>query len=273
MKKKIISWSLCLAMGIMTIVSCRQDVEVLEGDPVQSEQSSLRTLEYSEYVGDPRVHGCRIVTADQGTDPRGAAGTSVLWSPGQTVTVSFIGGSDFVRQKVTEYAKQWEQYANLTFEFVPNNGMLRVSFIAGAGSYSYIGSSALTINQNLETMNFGWFDDNTDDEEFSRTVLHEFGHALGLIHEHQHPEVTLDWDQEFAYAYYAGSPNFWSRDQVNNNILYRYDPSILTYNDYDINSIMHYSIIGQLINSPTDTPLNTVLSDGDKEIAGLLYPF
>ena len=28
------------------------------------------------------------------------------------------------------------------------------------------------------------------------TVLHQFGHALGLEHEHQHPTAPLEWNQE-----------------------------------------------------------------------------
>jgi len=60
-------------------------------------------------------------------------------------------------------------------------------------------------------MNFGWFDDNTSDSEFSRTVIHEFGHALGMIHEHQHPLAAIPWDKDKVYTYYAGYPNYWSK--------------------------------------------------------------
>lgn len=33
-------------------------------------------------------------------------------------------------------------------------------------------------------MHFGWLRDDTDDVEWRRVVVHEFGHALGAIHEH-----------------------------------------------------------------------------------------
>lgn len=275
MMKKIISWSLCLTVGAMMTVSCRQDIEEAGQDLVQEPQIGRKDVDYSVYAADPRAHACRIVTIDgkRSTEPRGAAYTETLWNAGQTVTVSFIGGSNFVRQKVIEYAKKWEEHANITFQFVQNNGMIRVSFVQGAGSYSYFGTDALQIASNTETMNFGWFNDNTPDAEFSRTVLHEFGHALGLIHEHQHPDVTLDWDRDFVYAYYAGAPNYWSAADVDNNLLNTINPAYLTYNQYDINSIMHYQILGRMINSSTDTPINTVLSEGDKQIAGILYPF
>jgi hypothetical protein len=39
------------------------------------------------------------------------------------------------------------------------------------------------------TMNLGFFD--------KATVLHEFGHAIGLIHEHQSPfKGGFEWDKD-----------------------------------------------------------------------------
>jgi len=45
-------------------------------------------------------------------------------------------------------------------------------------------------------MNYGWLRDDTQDEEYSRVVLHEFGHALGCIHEHQQPKFGRVWDKQ-----------------------------------------------------------------------------
>lgn len=52
-------------------------------------------------------------------------------------------------------------------------------------------------------MNYGWLYPDTPDQEYSRVVLHEFGHALGAIHEHQHPEAAIPWDKPKVYEYYA----------------------------------------------------------------------
>lgn len=43
------------------------------------------------------------------------------------------------------------------------------------GSWSLVGIDAvkLTIGQTLPTMNFGWFNDETRDEDFCRTTVHE----------------------------------------------------------------------------------------------------
>jgi len=60
-------------------------------------------------------------------------------------------------------------------------------------------------------MNFGW--DLTVPGQRG-TALHEIGHALGLLHEHQSPFAGIHWDDEAVYAELAGPPNFWSRDRT-----------------------------------------------------------
>lgn len=52
-------------------------------------------------------------------------------------------------------------------------------------------------------MNFGWFTNYTSDTEFSRTIIYEFGHALGLHHEHQSPTANIQWNKEKVYEYYG----------------------------------------------------------------------
>ena len=73
---------------------------------------------------------------------------------------------------------------------------IRVSFYADDGSWSAVGHDAL--NQSYfpphqPTMKDGWLRDDTDDEEYQRVVLHEFGHALGM-RERQSPTFDREWD-------------------------------------------------------------------------------
>ncbi len=273
-KSSILRWSGVIALSSIFAISCQKEVSNEGSELLNDDMANRAVVDYSKYSGDKRAEACRVLTVDNNTDPRGAALTSKVWPRGQVITVSFIGGSDFVRERVIFYAKKWEEHANIKFNFISGNaGTLRVSFVEGAGSYSYVGTDALRIAQNQETMNFGWFTNNTPEQEFSRTTIHEFGHALGLIHEQQHPEANLDWDRDFVYEYYAGAPNFWNRQQVDINLLNRYSVAQTTFNDYDQYSIMHYAILGRLINQSTNTPNNTTLSEGDKELAGILYPF
>src|SRR5206468_1791046 len=113
--------------------------------------------------------------------------TNNMWPTEQVITVAFYPNqaSNIVINKVKQYAKVWETVANIHFNFTNDlhNAMVKVGFIKG-GSWSWIGRDVLHNPFGEETMNFGWFDDNTSDAEFSRVVVHEFGHTLGFVHEH-----------------------------------------------------------------------------------------
>ena len=143
-----------------------------------------------------------------------AADWRYLWRPGSTLTVRFLGGDPAIRAKVEHYAHQWEQFANIKFQFVTSGkAQIRVAFIEGNGSWSYLGTQALLyIDQQIPTMNYGWLRPNTDDDEYTRVVLHEFGHSLGCIHEHQHPQNGIPWDKKKAYAYYGQQG--WTNEEV-----------------------------------------------------------
>jgi hypothetical protein len=189
--------------------------------------------------------------------------------------VRMDGGSDFVRSKVMQYANVWTTVANVHFTFV-NSGdaEVRVTFDTrpGAGSWSMIGRESLT-NFGGTSMNFGWFDDNTPDSEFSRVVLHEFGHALGFGHEHQSPAAGIPWNKTAVYKYYEGAPNNWDKATVDSNIFDKYSYTQTDYSAYDPTSIMEYWIPPDFTLDGSSAPLNTTLSATDIVYAGMWYPF
>ena len=107
--------------------------------------------------------------------------------------------------------------------------------------------------------------------EFEWTLLHEFGHVLGLHHEHQHPEADIPWDLEKVYAFYKNEYNF-ERDRVDSDALPlpRYSDGI--YGDYDPLSVMHYNIDSRLTLNNWSHPGNLKLSEKDKAAARKIYP-
>ena len=93
--------------------------------------------------------------------------------------------------KVIQVVQEWEQYASIRFEFVSTgNPLVRIDFIATQGSWSYIGKEVWRIAADKATMNLGWIGVQSSliAAKERGVILHEFGHTLALMHEHQHPE-------------------------------------------------------------------------------------
>src|ERR1043165_3481490 len=149
----------------------------------------------------------------------GAAGNpDLFWKDRKVLQVRFLGGSEFVRAKVRYYAQIWSDYAGIRFEFKEtDHSDIRISFNPDGSSWSYIGTSAKGVDENSPTMNFGWFNESTDLVEFRRTTLHEFGHALGLIPEHQSPGAAINWNKPVVYRYYWEHFR-WNQSFVDSNI-------------------------------------------------------
>lgn len=258
---------LFLGLTLTTILySCKKE------NPVESETLETPELQSVNPLGDIQI--CTERSLD-GTTPRGAVLKAKKWTPGATLKVSLNGSTLAIRNKVIQYAKEWEKYANIKFNFVTNDrtAAIRVSFVSGDGSWSYIGTDANAISRANATMNFGWLTSTTTDSEYSRVVIHEFGHALGMIHEHQHPLVAIPWDKPAVYAYYAAAPNYWTQAQVDNNLFTKYSTTQTNYSAYDKTSIMHYSVPNELTIGDFQVGWNTVLSATDKSFIASVYPF
>ena len=200
--------------------------------------------------------------------------TDKVWSPGQTLRLRFSGGSAALRQRVRNAAEQWKPHANVSFAWVDDAAPaeIRIAFVAGDGSWSHIGRDALLIAAPAPTMNFGWLTDETTAEEIRRVTLHEFGHALGMIHEHQSPVAGIPWDVPKVYAWYSKNMS-WDKAMVDTNVLAKFDPAITNYSAYDPTSIMQYPVSASLRVDRIEIGWNTNLSSLDKAAIRLWYPF
>lgn len=96
--------------------------------------------------------------------------------------------------KIQAAITQWEECgAEIKFKLLPPfspAANIRIGFKVGVSS-SFVGTEAIQIEAHITTMNLGWID-----EDDPHAVIHEFGHALGFLHEHQHPESPLQLNTE-----------------------------------------------------------------------------
>lgn len=212
---------------------------------------------------------CIDVHTDE--EARGAVRTNIKWEPGQTLRVCFLDGAPIVQQKIEAIAHQWSQYVNIQFAFGDDpDAEIRISCQPG-GSWSYLGKDALGISKDKPTMNYGWLKPDTADEEYSRTVLHEFGHALGMIHEHQHPEAGIPWNRDAVYRSYMEKDK-WTKEQVDHNLFEQYSKDVTQFSHFDTQSIMLYPIPKELTTNGFQVGWNKHLSETDKAFMSEMYP-
>jgi hypothetical protein len=258
---------LSLALMVLMLWSCQQDNIIDETISNSNEQLTQNK----------NGHICleKYPPSLTGKEQKGSVLKQYLWTSGQTIRVKFLNGDGFLQQKVIQFASEWMTHANLKFVFVPasENADIKINFDNSNASWSYYGNYCQNIAQNSASMNFGWFDSSTSDSEFSRTTIHEFGHAIGMVHEHQQPNVNIPWNKPAVYAYFGGSPNFWSTQMVDDNIFNRFSPAETNSSGYDKASIMHYFFPNGLTTDGSTFTQNDVLSPIDKSFIGQVYPF
>jgi hypothetical protein len=202
--------------------------------------------------------------------------TGKRWKPGRTLGVRFLDGTKTQRSKTEHFAQEWLDYANVKMAFNAGpKAEIRISFQADPGSWSGVGTDCLlqdAFPPKEPTMNFGWLRDDTEDDEYRRVVVHEFGHALAAIHEHQNPRGGIKWNVKAVYNSFSGPPNNWSTEEIDFNILQKYSLDQLNATKFDIKSIMLYPFPPELIKGGKGTPMNTDLSEGDKKFIARMYP-
>jgi hypothetical protein len=160
--------------------------------------------------------------------------------------------TDKAHQDVVRNAFDRWKAQGIGLEFVEvssrDEAEIRVGFMQGDGSWSYLGRQILDRGANERTMNFGW--DLLAAPREADTALHEIGHTLGLPHEHQNPNAGIVWDEERVYADLGGPPNNWPRDKTHWNILRKIEPDTVQGSNWDADSIMHYPFPAGLILRP-----------------------
>lgn len=172
-------------------------------------------------ISDPRDF--RIQTADGReldlaaaieSDPiglRSVASASLAWRQKDSLfpkdksrIVIGVGFFDTVskadQSTILDLAAQWTNGIGLAFVATDRQkAAIRINLNPKlGGGWSKIGRSALKVGKSQPTMEFKVI------RPFS--ILHEFGHAVGLFHEQQSPDAGFVWNEDAILADYLGKP-------------------------------------------------------------------
>jgi len=185
------------------------------------------------------------------------------------VSFSFLDGSVYQKAETLKRIKYIDDICPGIIISQEKVGMIRISF-KGAGHWSYIGKNCLRIREKYPTTNIqlGRFDSKS---EYDRVVFHEFLHALGFEHEHQHQDAKIPWNKSAVYRYYSQTQG-WSKSQIDFQVLNRKVVANIFTNGVDKYSIMMYPVPRELTFGGYEIGWNKKMTQMDIELLNRAYP-
>jgi hypothetical protein len=203
--------------------------------------------------------------------------TRYLWEKHHKLSICFLEGSSALRHAVTTaMKKQWPieriTSGNLlygpSFDTSPGDAPLCsihtdshhtlsdasdiiVSFSAGGGDWSVIGTMSTQVTPSMNFDNFMI----KRPVDFQTIVGHEMGHALGLDHEHQSLNApACRWNYNAIRRYSGWPAETIQRDlsRIQNDLINGKPEYIAT--QYDRESIMHYQLPRELFTDGSRDP-------------------
>lgn len=177
---------------------------------------------------------------------------SVYYKGGDNITVEVHGPREFKNTVKQVLQDKVFPYVNLNFSFVDFGGDWLIDDKWAAGGTTY-GSG--TKNPTMHLSNSSQF-----------LIIHEFGHALGLMHEMRNPRVDLTWIvSAIQQKYSKGNIDIYSQ------IINPLDIEKVKALPFDKNSVMGYPLPGDTNEENVELKPAEEFTDLDKKWLEMTY--
>jgi hypothetical protein len=260
-------------------------------DPVEPDDSAFQFEGLPREIAQRVANHYRVMKREK-VQVRGLFSSPYLWPLTlKKINVCFLDGTPAERADVVTIAAEWTQIgANLPLDFgekaAPRECQsggeaqhVRITLKPTGMVWSAVGRQSMHAKlfpPDGPSMSLG-FASTTSSVKRKRSIRHEFGHAIGLQHEHQNPKLDCwarHYDQQKLIAYVQQQFQ-WTEDDVKLQLRVMEEPGLIA-TEPDRLSLMLYGFPARFYRTGSQSDCfasdNDMISPSDKALVREIYP-